>query len=458
MSGNAVASIEELCGLLCRSRLLAAEEVESLARRWQSEAQEPDSLAEFARWLVTGHLVTEYQMARLLRGRAHNFFFGDYKLLAQVGRGKHTAVYRAVDRVGIVVAVKVLPASGSRDALALARFRREARLGRQLEHPNVVRVLESGEQHGAHYLLMEYLEGETLQQTLVSRGRLSPAEATELALQALAGVQHLHERGIIHRNLEPANLLLVRAADPTDPPLVKVLDLSLSLVPGEEDPPAGGHGSPEEETFPAAPAYLAPELAFDPRTADRRSDIFSLGRILYHALAGKPPLPGPVSPLLQVHPAVPEELAGIVARMMAPDPAQRFSSTVEAMSSLRAFLDRQALDAINVEPLSWLEDHTQPASVPVAVAPPPPPLPPVTPVPALLSEMGARPAPEDVVAAVGLRRPQHRGLLDRRDWLMLLAGAGSLLLAQALAWGLGRLIAALREPANREEVNDQSPS
>src|SRR5262249_28451172 len=147
------------CNLLGRSRLLSAEEVRDLLRRWQAEAGPSGGDAEaFSRWLVSSRYLTDYQADTLRRGHADRFFLGEYKLLDRIGQGRMAGVYRAMHRLGQTVAIKVLPPSKAKDPQAFGRFQREARLALKLDHPNVVRTLESGEEHGLHFIVMEHLD------------------------------------------------------------------------------------------------------------------------------------------------------------------------------------------------------------------------------------------------------------------------------------------------------------
>src|SRR5262249_20791579 len=140
-----------------------------------------------------------------------DFFLGEYKILDRIGRGRMAGVYKAVHQLGQVVAIKVLPPSKAKDPRTLGRFTREARLALKLKHPNVVRAFQVGEVNGLHYLVMESLEGEPLEEVLQRRKRLSPAEAVRVVHQALVGLQHIHEQGLVHRDLKPSNLMLVPA-------------------------------------------------------------------------------------------------------------------------------------------------------------------------------------------------------------------------------------------------------
>jgi serine/threonine protein kinase len=447
-------SIEDTCELLRRSRLLAPAEVDDLEQRWQREARDTGNLLEFARWLVAGRYVTEYQMAMLLHGHIEHFFLDDYKLLERIGQGRLAMVYRAINRVGRVVALKVLPPSRGRDAQALARFQREARLGQRLDHPNVVRVLGAGAAHGLHYLVMEYLEGETLQKTLARRGRLPVPETIDVALQALAGLQHLHERGLVHRNIEPANLMLLAGAgslrhrDGASLPVVKLLDISLCRAVGEEEIlPEGVNRSrlSYEGLSLAVPGFVAPEMARDPHTADIRADLFSLGCVLYHALAGVPPF-ADTSPLRQmirsatettppldrVTPEVPAELADLVASLMARDRDQRCATPRQAADALNAYLTRAS--TVDVEPVAWGPSVVPPTAEPAGA----------TVAPAVGEGAAFSTSAFVPVAAVAVpverQAPAPSG--RARDWLVLLLGACSLLFVQLLTYVLFYLFGA----------------
>ncbi len=491
-----VASIEELCKLLRRSRLLAPEEILSLVQRWRSETGEPGdaptSLEPFSRWLVEGRFLTEYQLTMLLSGHADHFFLAGLKLLDRIGKGRQTRVYKAIDRVGKPAAIKVLPPSRARTPQALARFHREARVGQRLDHPNVVHIVGMGEEDGLHHMVMEYLEGQTLQQALASRGRLTPAEVAEIAQQALAGLTYLHEHGVIHRDIEPSNLMLCPPAGSVRARYgrggVTLLGLGLSWVEGEDDPlpesidfsrpPADGVALP-------LPAYLAPELARAPHDADGRADVYALGCVLYHALAGQPPFTDSSlaqlvhrhanespRPLAALNPEVPDELAQIIARMMARDPVDRFSDAAQAGEAVRAFQARGTTDVttVQVEAVEWpawlaTDSPATPPPPPTtaygdarAAVPPPPPPPVVVEdrfsTSALAFEI--EPLNESVKplvmpAAPSSRRVRRTMLLDRRDWLLLLSGAGILVVVAGLGWVVGRLLRAWRDARKRAE-------
>jgi serine/threonine protein kinase len=402
------ASVAGYCNLLARSRLLSADEVRDLMRRWQAEPAASSGDAEaFLRWLVAGHYLTDYQADALRRGHVDRFSLGEHKLLDRIGQGRMAGVYRAVSRLGQTVAVKVLPPSKAKDAQTLGRFQREARLALKLDHPNVVRTLASGEDRGLHFIVMEHLDGETLDDVLKRRGKLPPDEAVPLLHQALQGLQHLYEQGLVHRDLKPANLML------TADGVLKILDVGLGRALFDEgDPTTGG---PVDLTVKGDvlgdPDYLAPEQARDAHSADIRADVYALGCVLYHALTGQPPFPDANTvrkmvrhateaprPARSFNAAVPDALDHVLERMLAKDAALRHATPDQAAQALRPFFPSASVPiAVPV---------AQPVAVAAPVPPPPPPL--IRPE----SNRIDRPA-----------EPRRGFQLSRRDWLLVTAGA-----------------------------------
>jgi len=517
----AVSSVAGLCELLGRSRLLAAADVQQLEQRWRKEARVPADLGEFSRWLAANQYATDFQVNMLLRGHVARLFLGPYKLLDRLGRGSQATIYKAVHRLGRPVAIKVLPPSRARDPEALARFQGEARLAQGLQHPNVVRARDAGMDQGLHYLVMDYLEGETLREALARRGHLGLEEAADIVYQALQGLQYLHQQGLVHRNLEPANLMLVRPAEGASLAagpaglVVKILDVSLCRPSsGEALSPVATGGSPVAGLAtgepPVATGYLAPEQAQNADVADIRADIYSLGCVLYHALAGQPPYldSGPqwetsrrttevLLPLRACNPEVPEGLELIVNQMMARDRARRYSTPDQAAGALRTFLagERGSLPLPESPPPFPFSPDVEPVESPAGQASGVSeetdwdvvlePVPNQPPAPALIipGPLEFAPAPDNPGAAGvadlaftpfspaesgsvaeppdtmltriwdGFSRRSLR--LGRREWLLLILGAGSLLAAEVIGWLFGWL-AKKRSPAKPKDGEEDN--
>src|SRR5947209_2357535 len=202
-------TVESLCNQVARNRLLEPEVVRTMRGRWRAEAKDAaDDAGRFSKWMIANGFVTDFQFGMLTRGFADLLFVGEYKLLDRIGRGRMAGVYRAVHPLGQVVAVKVLPPSKAKHPPLLARFQREARLALRLRHPNVVRTFQVGKTRSElNFLVMEFLDGETLEDVLERRKRLPLNEAIHVMLQALRGLQHIDEESMIHRDLKPANLM-----------------------------------------------------------------------------------------------------------------------------------------------------------------------------------------------------------------------------------------------------------
>ncbi len=352
-------SVESICNLLVRSRLLAPSNIRDLHQRWKAEAgAAAGDVNRFSKWLVAKNYVTEYQCGLLMRGKSDHFFLGDYKLLDRIGQGRMAGIYEAQHiHSGQRVACKVLPPSKAKDKETFARFQREARLAVKLKHPNIVRTFQMGKSEGVYYIVMEYLDGETLEEILKRRGKLPPQEAARLIHQALLGLQHIHEKGMIHRDMKPGNLMLTpspaKGADTTMQATVKVLDIDLGRALFDEGAPGA---APQQDLtgtgiILGTPEYLSPEQARNAHNADIRADIYSLGCTLYHCLAGRPPFTdnNPVllvvkhaseqpRPLKDFNPSVPDGLQQIVSTMLAKDPAQRYPTPAEAAKALQGFL------------------------------------------------------------------------------------------------------------------------
>ena len=274
---------------------------------------------------------------------------GSYEIVAPLGAGGMGEVYRARDpQLGRDVAVKVLPASLSRDPDRLRRFEQEARAAAALNHPNILAVYQFGTHEGAPYLVSELLEGSTLREQLL-RGPLPVRKAVDYGIQTAHGLAAAHEKGIVHRDLKPENLFLTKDGR------IKILDFGLAKL--IQDPQAADPGAPTmtEGTDPGVVlgtvGYMAPEQVRG-QTADGRADLFALGAILYEMLAGKRAFRKPTSAetmsailndeppaISQMVTAIPPGLQRVVQRCLEKNPEQRFHSASDLAFALEALSD-----------------------------------------------------------------------------------------------------------------------
>ncbi|TET55564.1 MAG: serine/threonine-protein kinase [Anaerolineales bacterium] len=273
-----------------------------------------------------------------------------YRLVELVGSGGMAIVYHGEDTLlKRPVAVKVLREPYADDPAFLRRFRREAQAAAALDHSNVVRVYDVGQDGGRHYIVMEYVDGEDLKTLIRRRGRLNVDEALAIASQIAAGVGHAHQAGVIHCDIKPQNVLV------TEDGRAKVADFGIARALSEA-------GLTDPETVWGSPLYFSPEQASgDPPTP--ASDVYSIGITLYEMLAGSPPfraekptalalmhMRGDPPPLAARCPQVPPQLETIVRKAIAKDPGERYATAGEFGRVLDDYR-RQGLEATGLQPI-----------------------------------------------------------------------------------------------------------
>ena len=247
-------------------------EIELHARQQRGDLPEEE---DYAKRFPEHQEVVAALFAKWVRKR-----LGDYEILREIGHGGMGVVYQAQHRLlDQVVAIKVLPESSLGDRQAVRRFQREMLSIGRLNHPNIIRALNAGQDRGVHYLVMEFGDGLDFRELVGQYGRLSPGAACELIRQAAVGLQHIHEHSLVHRDIKPANLMLSRDAS------VKILDLGLARLETRQ--------MSRDLTGPGVAMgtvdYMAPEQWVDSSAVDIRADIYSLGCTLYFLLTGQPP-------------------------------------------------------------------------------------------------------------------------------------------------------------------------
>ena len=266
---------------------------------------------------------------------------GHFELLDAIGRGGMATVIKARDlELARIVALKILPPETARDPEVVSRFKQEARAAAMLDHENIARVYFCGEDRGLQFIAFEFVAGDNLRVVIERDGRLSPATAVRYMLQVATGLMHAAQRGVVHRDIKPSNIII------TPDGQAKIVDMGLARL---FDSVAVNGGVTQSGVTLGTFDYISPEQALDPRRADLRSDIYSLGCTFYHALTGQPPVPeGTAAKKLHAHqydspldprdlnPAVPEALAAVLAKMMAKDPARRYATAEELIADLQA--------------------------------------------------------------------------------------------------------------------------
>ena len=277
-----------------------------------------------------------------------------YELLEVIGRGGMGVVYRAHDAVlDRVVAVKVLPAEFASDVTLVERFTREARAAARLADPNIVAVFDTGTDGEVRYIVMELVPGVSLAQLLRERGALAVTEAVDIAAQVAAALAAAHAAGIVHRDIKPANIMVQPSGE------VKVLDFGIAQARTDE-------ALTRTTAILGSAPYMAPEMAAG-RPADERSDIYSLGCVLYEMLTGRPPFVAEVpaavmqqhisaapQPARALQPRVPGGLDVLLMRMLAKRPADRPQQAAQLARALRASVVERD-DRFVPEPQPWTD-------------------------------------------------------------------------------------------------------
>ncbi len=274
-----------------------------------------------------------------------------YQVERLLGVGGFGAVYRARHvHTDVVVALKVLKRALGADQQMLERFLREARAAASVGSEHIVGVLDAGlAADGQAFLALEYLDGMDLKELASREGPLSPVRVGLIALQVLAGLDAAHARGVVHRDMKPANVFVVRRADAAgvERDFVKLLDFGISKMHGD----AGTAGLTMTGVAMGTPAYMAPEQFFDARSVDQRADLYSVAAMLYELLSGRLPFEAEsyahlivkvrteqAPPLIDVAPHVPLALAQVVTVGLAKEPHQRWQTAAELAAALQSAL------------------------------------------------------------------------------------------------------------------------
>jgi len=301
---------------------------------------------------IIGGPATTGEIGRVLEGT----MLGPYRLDQFIGGGGMGAVFRALDTtLDRTVAVKVLAGRQADDEEMLKRFRNEAQSAARLDHENIGRVHAVGSENGWHFIVFEFIEGTNLRDVIRAEGPFDLARTVDVAIQVADALEHASERDVVHRDIKPSNIVITPAGR------ARIVDMGLARLPQVADDRDLTVSGMTLGTFD----YISPEQARDPRAADVRSDLYSLGCTIFFMLAGRPPFADGtmVQKLLQhqqetppalddIRPDVPRRFAEIVARLMAKDPLDRYQRPAVLVADLAAFAEEEGLHIAAARPVA----------------------------------------------------------------------------------------------------------
>ncbi len=357
-------TIDEFLELVRKSEVVEEKKLTTYLEKARTTQSLPDTPLALASLLVRDGLLTRFQAEHFLIGKWKRFILGKYKVLEKLGAGGMGIVYLCEHKLmRRRVAVKVLPENAANDADSLQRFYREARAVAALDHPNIVRAYDIDQDDKLHFLVMEHVDGSSLQEIVKKTGPMDVLRACHYIRQAALGLQHAHDAaGIVHRDIKPGNILVDRNG------IVKILDMGLARYFHDEEDAVSSNS--QDDVLGTAD-YLAPEQAMDSHSVDIRADIYSLGATFYFCLTGRTPFtdgtiaqkliwhqtrqPKPVS---QLRPEIPEGVAAIVEKMMAKDANQRPQTPQEVAEALAPWTQT---------PIPPPPDHEMPQLCPAAM-------------------------------------------------------------------------------------------
>ncbi len=344
------ATVPELLDLVRRSTLIPDGKLNELLSRCEAAGISPQTVDQLTSLLVREGLITFFQAKQLKLGRYKRFTIAaKYRLLELVGSGGMGAVYLCEHTLmRRLVALKVLPVEKLEDKSNEERFYREARAVAALDHPNIVRAYDIDHYEKLHFIVMEYVDGASLQEVIaryaMEKQWFNPVRAAHYIAQSAVGMQHAHELGMVHRDIKPGNLLLDRTG------VIKVLDMGLArFFNKQQDSVTEKY---DDKCVLGTADYLAPEQAVS-NMVDIRADIYALGGTLYFMLTAQTPFPdGTIAAKLVAHQTreprpvesfrkdVPPGLLAVLRKMMAKNPDDRYQEPIEVAEALAEWAER----------------------------------------------------------------------------------------------------------------------
>lgn len=330
-----IATAAELVTALRKHSLLNSKQLDDVAQQIDGKQLDARTLAQ--KLLQAGSL-TPYQVNQLLQGKGQELVLGSYLVLERLGEGGMGQVFKARHQgLGRVVALKLIHKERLGNPQAVKRFHREILIAAKLNHPNIVLAYDAEQIGNTHFLTMEFVEGKDLNMLVKEKGRLSVEQVCDYIRQAALGLQHAHERGLVHRDIKPHNLLLSNSG------VVKILDMGLARMQADDE----SSTLTTEGSVLGTLDYVSPEQAMNSHRVDIRADLYSLGCTFYFLLTGQVPFPGGTAmeklsnhafhiptPVEQLRPDIPPGVAAVIRKLLAKKPEDRFQSPAELAAVL----------------------------------------------------------------------------------------------------------------------------
>ena len=353
-------SVSALVEALRKSRLVESNQLDELMAEVGSRYRDSRSLAQE---MLRRNLLTPYQANQIFASGGRDLILGPYILLAKIGEGVMGQLYKARHRLmNRLVALKVIRPELLARPDAVEQFYKDTEAAGQLSHPHIVHAYDSGPIGNTHFFAMEYVEGVDLERQVQQAGPLAIPLACEFMRQTADGLQHAFERGLLHRDMKPSNLLITRPGSSILPPgssgsgpkllasgqpIIKIRNLGLTLLQPLPEAELARITSGLQGKVLSSPDYLAPERAAGRAAGDIRSDLYSLGCSFYFVLSGRVPFPGGTSadklrkhqseeppPLMALRRDVPSSVSSIVGKLMAKRPDARFQAPADVATAL----------------------------------------------------------------------------------------------------------------------------
>ena len=338
--GNSTGGFDTLLGkIVVESGLVTSDELEQCVEESKAidDADDPRTLSDF---LLKHDYVTRHQLDRLQKefdAKKSSQRIPGYRILKKLGSGAMATVFLAkqmsLDRL---VAIKVLPKKFSADTNFIERFYKEGRLAAQLNHANIVQAYDVGQAGDHHFFVMEYVEGETVYDRTKAEKRLQESDAIDILIQAAKALQHAHERGLIHRDIKPKNIMI------TGRNIVKLADLGLARAVDDE-----AAAKAEAGRAYGTPYYISPEQIRGELDIGPQADIYGLGATCYHMVTGRVPFSGKnpsqvmhkhlkaeLTPPDHLNPSLSASFSQVIEMMMAKDRSDRYASASDVLEDL----------------------------------------------------------------------------------------------------------------------------